>query len=267
MNPSDPGGNYPGNRPPTGPQGRTFNPAPPGYPANTPPYPAAPGYPQAAPQPYGQQQLPPQYAQMKPFSTKAIIAMVLGGVSVFCLVAPLTGVAGGILGYLGMRESKEPGGTHRGWGLALAGLILSGVMFLAGVAYYGMVVFAFVTLEEQQQRHMTYVDESEARTDLTLIAERLQLYAIENGNSIQAGGPVVRDGWSSSYGNDASRVKDRLQLTDLVREMELERPLSEYSLEVTSRSTATVRNDTTGTTLIVTNAAKNEWRIDQRSTP
>jgi hypothetical protein len=268
MNPSDPGGNYPGNRPFDAAPGRPLDPVqsgPQSRPANVPPGYA---YPQGAPQPYGQQPMQPPYPYMqpKPFSTKAIIAMVMGGVSVLMWpVAVVTGPIGAILGFLGMKESKEPGATHRGWGLALAGLITSGLMFLVALAMGALFIFVFAKIEEEQQQRSQRGEstaKTEARADMELIRERMQLYAVENGNSLEAGGPVVRDGWASSYGNDAIKVKGRLQLKDLVHESELERPIWEYSLEVTGRHSATLRNSTTGTTMTITDIVRDRYTIN-----
>lgn len=248
MNPTPPGGNYPGN----------------------PPQPGYQPYPQPAPNPYGHQRMQPQYGytQVKPFSVKAIVAMVMGGVGfLMCPIGLVTGIVGGVLGYMGMRESKEPGATHRGYGLALAGLITSVFTFVASVGIAAFFAWAYMQAQELEKRNSTYLSTYDAENDLRVIAERLQLYAIENNRSLAPGGPIVRDGWSSGYDENSPRVQGKLKLTDLVGDYDLQLTVSEYTLEVTSSSAATVRHNGTGSKLIVTDAAGGTWRIDSGSSP
>lgn len=258
MNPHN---EYPGNRaadsssyPPAGPR-----PAGPG---------TAPGYsPYPGQATYGQYPAYP-YPQQKPFSTKAIVSMVMGGVSIlFWPIGPVTSIVGIILGLLGMKESKEPGGTHRGWGLALGGLLTSAFMLLVSVALFGLMAWVFTMAEKESSRIQSERYDVDARADLLLIRDRLKLYAIENNNTLAPGGPVVREGWSVSYDENSPRVSGRLQVTDLVREVELDRLLSEYSLEVSGTTGATVRNTVTGTTIVLENVLdENVYRIEERGT-
>jgi hypothetical protein len=255
MNPQQPGNEYPGNRPVDSGSGfrapPPFAPPPPGYA----PYPPPP--------PYGMH----PYTPAKPFSTKAIVAMVMGGVSVlFWPLGPITGLVGVVLGVMGMKESKEPGGTHRGWGLALGGLLTSAFMLLVSVALIGLMVWVFTMAEEERTRRESQRYEVDARADLLLIRDRLKLYAIENKNSLAPGGPVVCDGWTVSYDENSPRVVGRLEIKDLVRAVELDHGIYEYSLELTGERGATVRNTTTGTTIVLKDALEEAYTIEERGT-
>jgi hypothetical protein len=68
--------------------------------------------------------------------TLAIISLVLGILSICCYIGPLTGIAALITGFLANKKAKEDPQTYGGKGLALAGMILGGVFFVVGVAYY-----------------------------------------------------------------------------------------------------------------------------------
>ena len=48
----------------------------------------------------------------------------------------MTGIAALITGFLANKKAKEDPQTYGGKGLALAGMILGGVFFVVGVAYY-----------------------------------------------------------------------------------------------------------------------------------
>jgi len=80
--------------------------------------------------------------------TLAIISLVLGILSVCCYVAPLTGLAAVITGFMANKKAKQDPQNYGGKGLALAGIICGGVFFLIGVAYwiYIIVVIGFVGL-------------------------------------------------------------------------------------------------------------------------
>ena len=243
----------------------------PPYPGATPPGYPPPGAPYVPPQPYGQQSpMPPQYTQQKPFSTLAIVSMVMGGVSVFMWpLAPITGVVGAITGARGMKQSKQPQGTHRGWGLALAGVITSIAMFLIAVAAIAMFVFLFTRLDEQQRRERNtrfeHRTNSRVTDDLTLIRTRMQTYFIENGNSLAPGGPIVNDGREGLYPVDAPKVEDALTLHDLVRPDEFQRSIDEYTLVILGTSKATVVHVPTKTTLTINDLYDGEWSISETS--
>ena len=80
--------------------------------------------------------------------TLAIISLVLGILSVCCYVAPLTGLAALITGFMANKKATQDPQNYGGKGLALAGMICGGVFFLLGVAYwiYIIVVIGFVGL-------------------------------------------------------------------------------------------------------------------------
>jgi F0F1-type ATP synthase membrane subunit c/vacuolar-type H+-ATPase subunit K len=257
--PASPRPQYPGDQP----QGASS------YPGNAQqggsPYPGNhPGsaYPPAQ-QPYGAQPQV-QYAQLKPFSTKAIIAIVMGGVSVLMYpLAIITGPIGVVVGWLGMRESKQPHGTHRGWGLALAGLIMSGAMFVIGIGIGILFVWLFMFVNEQQeqenQRRIERQAESAVDEDLNEIQERLRFYYDENNRSLGTGGPVLKDGHPDGLlGDDWPRVTGELKLADLVTSYDLNNALADYELKVTGTHSATVTSWKEGRQLQVTYSGT--WR-------
>lgn len=144
MNPSEPpfrGGEYPSLEQ-SAPQGNPFAPVdyPAGYPPLPPPvYPQgggySPGYPPGYPgyaSPYD------PYRQVRPPGTngKAIAALVtaLAGLA-FC---GLPSIAGLILGIIAMRECRRTG--QDGFGIALAGAIIGGLVIALLVLYVVVVV-------------------------------------------------------------------------------------------------------------------------------
>jgi Domain of unknown function (DUF4190) len=138
---------YPGpgydNAPPAGyppPQYQSGYPPPPGYPAGfAPGHPQAPGYPS-----YG-----PYYPGRPPGTNgKAIAALVaaIGG-PFFCF---LPSIAGLILGIIAMRETRRTG--QDGYGLALAGLIISSLAVVAAVLGF----LFFVVIAASSSNYETY---------------------------------------------------------------------------------------------------------------
>lgn len=97
-------------------------------------YPGAPGYP-PAPGYYPGVGYDP-YRPMKPPGTngKAIAALVCSASGLVCCVSAIPGV---ILGIAAMRETKRTG--QEGYGLALAGTIIGGLM-VAGMLLYVLVI-------------------------------------------------------------------------------------------------------------------------------
>lgn len=255
--------------PPRSQQPYPQRPAQPQYPGSYPP----PGYPpQGQPygQPYGQQPAAPYpYPQMQPFSTKAIISIVCAGVSVFFWpLGPLTGIGGLITGFMGMKESKQPGGTHRGWGLALAGTIISGLMFLVSLGLIALMGFAFFMAAEQQDRFHAQAQENRSRADMELIKERMNLYFIENNQSLAPGGPVVKDGWEGGlFPENHPKVQGELKLTDLVREIDLQGSLSDYRLSITSTKSAEITHTSSGAKLVISDFKSDRWRFEEGTTP
>lgn len=129
------GAGYPG---PTGyPPPAPGYPPPPGYPAAPPGY-APPGYqPYVGGYPYGTDPYDP-YRAMKPPGTngKAIgaLATSLAGL-LFCGLPSIVGL---ILGVIAMRETKRTG--QEGYGLALAGAIVGGLVTVGWVLYFLLII-------------------------------------------------------------------------------------------------------------------------------
>jgi hypothetical protein len=68
--------------------------------------------------------------------TLPIISLVLGIVSLCCYISPLTGIAALITGFLGMKNANNDPAQYGGKTLAIVGMILGGLFFLIGIAYY-----------------------------------------------------------------------------------------------------------------------------------
>ncbi|MEO7538389.1 MAG: DUF4190 domain-containing protein [Pyrinomonadaceae bacterium] len=79
-------------------------------------------------------QAPPAGAGLN--QTLPIVSLILGIISICCYVSPVTGIAALITGYLGMKNANSDPEHFGGKGLAIAGMILGGVFFLVGAAYY-----------------------------------------------------------------------------------------------------------------------------------
>jgi hypothetical protein len=73
--------------------------------------------------------------------TLAIVSLVLGILSVCCYVAPITGAAALITGWMATKNIKNDPNTYGGKGLATAGMICGAVFLLLGIAYYIYVIF------------------------------------------------------------------------------------------------------------------------------
>ena len=65
-----------------------------------------------------------------------IISLVLGIISLCCYIAPITGLAALITGFMGMKNANNDPAQYGGKTLAIVGMILGGLFFLVGVAYY-----------------------------------------------------------------------------------------------------------------------------------
>jgi len=68
--------------------------------------------------------------------TLPIISLVLGILSLCCYISPLTGLAALVTGYLGMKNANTDPAQYGGKTLAIVGMILGGLFFLVGLAYY-----------------------------------------------------------------------------------------------------------------------------------
>lgn len=75
--------------------------------------------------------------------TLPIISLVLGIVSLCCYISPLTGLGALITGYLGIKNINQDPRAYGGKGLAIAGMIIGGLMFLVGAAYYVIIILAW----------------------------------------------------------------------------------------------------------------------------
>ena len=75
--------------------------------------------------------------------TLPIISLVLGIVSLCCYISPLTGLGALITGYLGIKNINQDPRVYGGKGLAIAGMIIGGLMFLVGAAYYLILILAW----------------------------------------------------------------------------------------------------------------------------
>jgi hypothetical protein len=125
---------YPG---PPGYPGAPTYPAAPGYPSAT-GYPGAPGYPGGYPDyPYRADPYDP-YRPAKPPGTngKAIAALVTALAGLLCCGLP--SIAGPVLGIIAMRETKRTG--QDGYGIALAGAIIGGLVAVLWVAYLVVII-------------------------------------------------------------------------------------------------------------------------------
>lgn len=93
--------------------------------------------------PYGQI---PQYAafpQQKSTNGLAIASFVLGLLSIFaCWLGVLTGVIGLVLGFIGLRQTNADPERVGGRGLAIAGIVLSGIATVLWVGFFIVVVIA-----------------------------------------------------------------------------------------------------------------------------
>ena len=75
--------------------------------------------------------------------TLPIVSLVLGIISICCYISPLTGLAALVTGYLGMKNVNKDPQNYGGKGLATAGMIIGGIFFLVGVAYYVMIILMY----------------------------------------------------------------------------------------------------------------------------
>ena len=75
-----------------------------------------------------------------PNQIMAIVSLVFGILSVCCWVAPLTGIIALVTGFLARKNIKADPAKYGGGTLALIGMILGGIFFLIGVAYYVLTI-------------------------------------------------------------------------------------------------------------------------------
>ena len=70
-----------------------------------------------------------------------IVSLVLGILSLCCYVSPITGIAAVITGFIGMKNANNSPNEYGGKGLAIAGMITGGLMFLVGIIYWVFLLF------------------------------------------------------------------------------------------------------------------------------
>ena len=70
-----------------------------------------------------------------------IVSLVFGILSLCCYFAPLTGLIAIITGFLGMKNANNDPANYGGKGLAIAGLVVGGIFFVIGLAYYVFLLF------------------------------------------------------------------------------------------------------------------------------
>jgi hypothetical protein len=85
---------------------------------------------------------PPPVAQRgKVNQTLPIVSLVFGILSLCCWVSPLTGIIALITGFLGMKNANSNPSQFGGKTLAIVGMVLGGIFFLIGLAYWVFVIF------------------------------------------------------------------------------------------------------------------------------
>lgn len=114
-----------------------------------PPAPVAEWTPPPAPEPSWENQQvgtntpfqPPAAEAAGQNKTLPIISLVLGILSLCCYVSPVTGLAAVITGFMGMKNANNSPNEYGGKGLAIAGMVIGGLMLLIGLAYWIFLLF------------------------------------------------------------------------------------------------------------------------------
>ena len=70
-----------------------------------------------------------------------IVSLIFGILSLCCYFAPLTGLVALITGFLGMKNANNDPANYGGKPLAIVGMVLGGLLFLLGLAYYVFLLF------------------------------------------------------------------------------------------------------------------------------
>lgn len=73
--------------------------------------------------------------------TLPIVSLVAGIISLCCWLSPITGIVALVTGYLGMKNVNNDPKSYGGKGLAIAGMITGGILFILGVAYWIFIIF------------------------------------------------------------------------------------------------------------------------------
>jgi hypothetical protein len=216
------------------------------------PHPGAPNYHGHGTQPYPQQPVyypqpqPQFFPRQKPLSGLALGSLVTGIASVFFfplgLISCLVGLG---IGIRALRYTSRDGGTHRGRGIAVAGIWTNvGVFVFTGVAIFGFVMLVKHTSDMQSYPH--YVQEDwegqrlqDAKEDSRLIASRLETYYLRNDRSFGPGGPHL------SY-DEQTPVRGALGISHLVKGYELRTWQNEFDLVIENEHTARILHLPTG---------------------
>ncbi len=78
--------------------------------------------------------------------TLPIVSLILGIVSLCCYIAPLTGIAALVTGYLGLKNIKKDPANYGGRGLALGGMIAGGILAAVTIVYYVVIILIYAGL-------------------------------------------------------------------------------------------------------------------------
>lgn len=180
-------------------------------------------YPPGGPQqPYGDT----GYMTRKPTTVFGIVALCLGGVGVvaglvsFGLASAPFFLIGGILGYLGIRETAS-WGKKSGRGLAMAGTIANVVLLVLNVA---AVIAMFLLIRTGAD---ILESEMNAKVDAKKIESRIVMYKEAKGD-LKPGGPQMFLGSQQPTAVSGSQ----LTVQDLLRPTELKNPIEQYTLQI-----------------------------------
>jgi competence protein ComGC len=110
----------------------------------------------------------------------AITSLVLGILSmIVCGVGIVLAIPGLICGFMGMKRVKNSGGVQKGWGLALAGTIMSGLVILMFPLFALIAIPNFVKARELAQKNGCIVN-------LRGIEDAKEMWALENKKTSSA---------------------------------------------------------------------------------
>ncbi len=84
---------------------------------------------------------PPAVSPSGQNKTLPIVSLVLGIISLCCYVSPITGLAAVITGFMGMKNANNMPDVYGGKGLAIAGMILGGLLLVIGIVYWVFLLF------------------------------------------------------------------------------------------------------------------------------
>jgi hypothetical protein len=231
-------------------QGYAAPPQPAGYgaPQNYAPQPQAAGYgpPQGygappQPQPYGQQGYgDAAYPMKKPTTVFGIVSLCLMGVGLlaglasFGLFSIPFFLVGGILGYVGIRETAA-WGKKSGRGLAMGGTISNGALFVLNVAGWAAIfLIGSAAVDDMEQQF-------NAQSDGDVIVRALGQYHQAKGDLLP-GGPQIRLGVPTQTAVTGAQ----LSVSDLVSPTELQNPVDKYALTVSDGRATVWYNDESG---------------------